>query len=125
MKKRLIYSIISTVSVIIGAFFFPSFGDSGSKAQAQAQGVTDDSTFVNLIRTSTVMYTDSSDAEIISAAQGVCTRLDQGLTPTQVHETLIISSEPTIIKDADFMMTASVSQYCTKYSGAAAKYLNQ
>lgn len=124
MKKRMIYAIFSTLSVIIGAFFFPSFGG-GDSDKAQEHGVTEDSTFVNMIRTSTVMYTDASDTEIVTAARGVCTKLDQGMTPTQVHETLIISSEPTILKDADFMMTASVSQYCTKYSGAAAKYLNQ
>lgn len=124
MKKRLIYAIISTVSVIIGAFFFPSFGgDDGGKPQAQ--GMTDDSTFTNMVRTRTVMYIDSSDAEIVSSARGVCTKLDLGMTPTQARESLIISSEPTIIKDADFMMAASITQYCTKYSGAASKYLNQ
>lgn len=124
MKKRLIYSIFSTITVIIGAFFFPSFGGSDS-SKAQEHGVTDDSTFVNMVRGSTVMYADETDAEIVTAARGVCTKLDQGMTPTQVHQTLIISSEPTILKDSDFMMVASVSQYCTKYSGAASKYVNQ
>jgi hypothetical protein len=124
MKKRLIYAIISTVSVIIGAFFFPSFGgDDGGKPQVH--GMTDDSTFVNMVRMRTVMYTESNDSEIVSAARGVCAKLDQGMTPTQARESLIISSEPTIIKDADFMMAASITQYCTKYSGAASKYLNQ
>lgn len=124
MKKRLIYAIISTVSVIIGAFFFPSFGGGGGD-KPQVNGMTDDSTFTNMVRTRTVMYNDASDAEIVSSARGVCTRLNQGMTPTQARESLIISSEPTIIKDSDFMMAASITQYCTKYSGAAAKYLNQ
>ena len=124
MKKRLIYSIISTITVIIGAFFFPSFGGENSD-EPQTRGMTDDSTFVNMVRTKTVMYVDSSDSDIVTAARGVCTKLDQGMTASQVHDTLIISSDPSIIKDADFMMVASISQYCTKYSALSTKYLNQ
>lgn len=123
MKKRLIYSIFSTISVIIGAFFFPSFGGGGGD-EVQAHGMADDGTFVNMVRTRTVMYMDAKDEDIVSAAHGVCTKLDQGMNAGQVHDTLLISSDPSIIKDADFMLTASISQYCTKYSALATKYVN-
>lgn len=124
MKKRLIYSIISAISVIVGAIFFPSFGGA-SNDEPQTKGVMDDSTFVNTVRTSTVMYATSSDDDVIAAAHRICKSLDLGMTGTQARDTLILSDDASAIKDADYMTSASILQYCTKYSAVAAQFVHK
>lgn len=126
MKKRLIYAIATTLSVVFGALFFngPFFGGSDDSAP-QTRGVMDDSAFVNYVHGSAVYYLTAPDSEIINSAKAICARFEAGESAAEIHDSMVAAVPADNAKDAEFFLVGSVTQYCVKYSSKVTPYVTK
>lgn len=123
VKKRMIYAIFSTLSVVIGAIFFTDpFSGGDQPTPQQTSGVMSDTSFVNLIQGNAPYYMADGD-RIIAQGKAVCIRFDGGESGTDIHDSMVAAVPAESAKDAEFFLSASVTQYCTKYTKEIAKYV--
>lgn len=123
VKKRMIYAIFSTLTVVIGAIFFTNpFGSSDQSTTPQSSGVMSDTSFVNLIQGNAVSYMGEGD-RIIAQGKAVCARFESGESGSAIHDSMVAAVPPENAKDTEFFLSASVTQYCTKYTKDIAKYV--
>jgi hypothetical protein len=121
----MIYAIFSTLTVVIGAIFFSDpFGGSDQSAPPQSSGVMSDASFVNLVQGNAVSYMGAGD-QIVAQGKAVCARFDAGESGTGIHDSMVAAVPAENVKDTEFFLSASVTQYCTKYTKEIAKYVQR
>lgn len=131
-NKKILIALGAVVLLLLGILFGSSGNKSGSQSNSggsQSQQdltpvqpqVTDDTTFIGLVRSYGNPYIDNAeDSQLISIAHTVCDTFDSGFTYEEIVNYLATNGDTSDLKFYEMegiIIGAAVNVYCPTYLG--------